>query len=91
MLSKLLTQRAICASRIALAESIRSSKTALDPIDVAFIKGAKAAMKLLNNRLAAEPAQSSMLTGDAVSITRVTRYTEFNKRDFERSIHDSTF
>jgi hypothetical protein len=76
MSSKLLTQRAICASRSALAESIRSSKIALDPTDTAFIKGAKAAMKLLNKRLAAERSQSAMLAGDAVSITRVTRYAE---------------
>ena len=76
MSSNLLTQRAICASRIALAESIRSSKIALDPTDTAFIKGAKAAMKLLNKRLAAERVQSAVLAGDAVSITRVTRYAE---------------
>lgn len=76
MPSKLLTQRAKCASQIALAESIRSSKIALDPLDTAYLKGAKAALKLLNKRLAAERAQSAMLAGDAVSITRVTSYAE---------------
>lgn len=76
MSSKLLAQRAKCASQIALAESIRSSKIALDPLDTAYLKGAKAAMKLLNKRLATERAQSAMLAGDAVSITRVTCYAE---------------
>ena len=76
MPSKLLTQRAKCASQIALAESIRSSRIALDPLDTAYLKGAKAAMKLLNKRLAAERTQSAMLAGDAVSITRVTCYAE---------------
>ena len=76
MPSKLLTLRAKCASQIALAESIRSSKITLDPLDTAYLKGAKAAMKLLNKRLAAERAQSALLAGDAVSITRVTRYAE---------------
>ena len=76
MPSKLLTQRAKCASQIALAESIRSSKIALDPLDTAYLKGAKAAMKLLNKRLAAERTGSGMLASDAVSITRVTRYAE---------------
>lgn len=76
MSSKLLTQRAICASRIALAESIRSSKIALDPTDTAFIKGAKAAMKLLNKRLSVERVQSALLGGSDVSITRETHYAE---------------
>ncbi len=73
---KLLTQGAICASRIALAESIRSSKIALDPTDAAFIKGAKAAMKLLNKRLAVERVQSALLGGSDVSIPRETHYAE---------------
>ena len=75
MPSKLLTQRAICASRITLAESIRSSKIELDPADAAFIKGAKAAMSLLNKKLAGERAQSAFL-GGGVTITRVTQYAE---------------
>ena len=76
MPSKLLTQRAICASKIALAESIRSSKIALDPTDAAFIKGANAAMRLLNKRLEANSNPSAHFSRDAVLITRVTHYAE---------------
>lgn len=76
MSSILLTLSAKCASQIALAESIRSSKIALDPVDAAYLKGAKAAMKLLNKRLAAEHGQSGDLDAQAISITRVTRYEE---------------
>ena len=74
MSSILLTQRAKCASEIALAESIRSSKIALDPVDAAYLKGAKAAMKLLNKRVTAERGQSGDLDVQAISISRVTRY-----------------
>ena len=74
MSSIFLTQRAKCASEIALAESIRSSKIALDPVDAAYLKGAKAAMKLLNKRVTAERGQSGDLDVQAISISRVTRY-----------------
>lgn len=63
MSSNLLTKRAICASEIALAESIRSSKVVPDPMNLAYLTGAKAAMKLLNKRLADQRVKSASLAG----------------------------
>ena len=76
MSSNLLTKRAICASEIALAESIRSSKVVPHPMNLAYLTGAKAAMKLLNKRLADQRVKSSSLAGDVVVITRETQYAE---------------
>lgn len=85
MSSILLTQRAKCASQIAFAESIRSSKIAVDPVDTEYLKGAKAAMKLLNKRLAAERGQSGDLDVQAISITPVTRYVEMQNAKFRKA------
>lgn len=76
MSSNLLTKRAICASEIALAESIRSSKVVPDPMNLAYLTGAKVAMKLLNKRLADQRVKSASLAGDVLVITRETHYAE---------------
>lgn len=69
-------QRSICIAKIALAESIDSSKSVADLLNSGFIKGAQAALRLLNRRLALQQAKSSTLDGHAVLITRQRRYAE---------------
>jgi hypothetical protein len=68
---------AMCASEIALAESIRTSRVVPDPLNVAYLKGAKAAMKLLDKKLSGLQAMPASFPKNDVLITRSTRYAAF--------------